>query len=335
MWLWHIPRMFTAPKIAGLTRRTLIAAPAVLAASAAVAAPPDSFATYLAGFRGEARKAGISQATLDRALSHLSVNQRVIELDRNQPESKLTWQQYKARLVSPARIAKGRPLFAANRALLARVTQQYGVPAGVIMGIWALESDYGAQMGGFNVIECLATLAWEGRRRAYFQSQLIDALKIIDHGDVAPSQMIGSWAGAMGKTQFMPDSFLKYAVDFSGTGRRDLWTDMGDIFASTANYLAREGWRQEIPWGRAVDLPRGFDLGLVGHDKRRSVAEWRKAGLMIDALPQATSAAVVMPGGPGDEAYVVFYPSYRAIRQYNPPDKYCLSVGLLGDAITA
>jgi membrane-bound lytic murein transglycosylase B len=325
--MWHIPRM--------LTRRTLIAAPALLASGAALAAPPASFTNYLAGFRVEARKAGISAPTLERALGHLQINQRVIELDRNQPESKLTWQQYKARLVSDTRIAKGRPLYARNRALLERVTARYGVPAGVIMGIWALESDYGAQMGGFNVIECLATLAWEGRRRAYFQSQLIDALRIVDRGDVTPDRMIGSWAGAMGQTQFMPDSFIKYAVDFSGTGRRDLWTDMGDIFASTANYLAREGWRQEIPWGRAASLPVGFDLSLIGHDKRRSVAEWRRAGLVIDALPDDTKVAVVLPGGPGDEAYLAFYPSYRAIRQYNPPDKYCLSVGLLGDAITA
>ena len=322
-----------------LTRRTLIAAPVLLASASALAASPppghEPFADYIATVRGVARNAGISQGTIDRSLGHVQIVQRVIELDRNQPESKLTWQQYKARLVSPARIAKGRPLFAQNRALLERVTRQYGVPAGVIMGIWALESDYGAQMGNFNVIECLATLAWEGRRRAYFQSQLLDALRIVDHGDVAPAQMIGSWAGAMGQTQFMPDSFIKYAVDFSGTGKRDLWTDMGDIFASTANYLAREGWRTEIPWGRAIDLPRGFDLSLVGHDKRRSVTDWRRAGLSIDALPEDTKVAVVMPGGAGDEAYVVFYPSYRAIRQYNPPDKYCLSVGLLGDAITA
>ena len=328
-----------------LTRRTLIgtlsAAPAVLASAAAMAAVPsaeasqESLNAYLAQFRVVARKAGISEATLNRALGHLRINQKVIELDRNQPESKLTWQQYKARLVSDTRIAKGRPLYARNRVLLDRVRDRYGVPPGVIMGIWALESDYGAQMGGFNVIECLATLAWEGRRRAYFQAQLVDALKIVDRGDITPERMIGSWAGAMGQTQFMPDSFIKYAVDYSGTGRRDLWTDMGDIFASTANYLAREGWRQDIPWGRPVALPVGFDLALAGHDKRRSVAEWRRAGLSISGVPETTTTAVVLPGGPGDEAYVAFYPSYRAIRQYNPPDKYCLSVGLLGDAITA
>jgi membrane-bound lytic murein transglycosylase B len=124
-------------------------------------------------------------------------------------------------------------------------------------------------------------------------------------------------------------------VDYSGTGRRDLWTDMGDVFASTANYLAREGWKLEIPWGRATVLPAGFDPSLAGHDKRRSVADWRKSGLSITGVPEDTKVDVLLPGGPGDEAYVAFYPSYRAIRQYNPPDKYCISVGLLGDAITA
>ncbi len=325
-----------------LTRRTLFAAPALLVPSllvpgVAMAAPQDaaSFNSYIAGFKADARKAGVSAATIERSLGNLHIVQRVIELDRNQPESKLTWQQYKSRLVSDTRIAKGRPLFAKHRALLAKITERYGVPAGVLMGIWALESDYGAQMGGFNVIECLATLAWEGRRRAYFASQLIDALRIVDRGDITPDKMIGSWAGAMGQTQFMPDSFIKYAVDYSGTGRRDLWTDMGDIFASTANYLAREGWRMDIPWGRAMVLPAGFDTSLAGHDKRRSVAEWRKAGLSITGVPEDTKTDVLLPGGPGDESYVAFYPSYRAIRQYNPPDKYCISVGLLGDAITA
>lgn len=317
-----------------ITRRPLLAASlAALLARPASADPGIAFPAYLTQLRAQAKRAGISERAIALSLSNLTPVQRVIELDRHQPESTLTWQQYKARIVSQARIAKGRPLYAQYRTLLARVTDRYGVPPGVIMGIWALESDYGAQMGGFKVIDCLVTLAWEGRRRAYFESQLMDALRIVDHGDITPDHMIGSWAGAMGQTQFMPDSFLKYAVDFSGTGRRDLWTDMPDVFASTANYLAREGWQAKIPWGRATDLPPSFNPALAGHDKRRSVAEWRAQGLVIDALPDDTKVAVVLPGGPGDEAYLAFYPSYRAIRAYNPPDKYCLSVGLLGDAI--
>jgi membrane-bound lytic murein transglycosylase B len=326
--MWHIRRM--------ISRRLMLGSSLALAAVPALAASgnPD-FDAYVQSLKSDARRVGISAATTERALSGLRVNQRVIDLDRNQPESKLTWQQYKARIVSRERIAKGRPLYLKYRPLLGEVTDRYGVPPGVIMGIWALESDYGAQMGGFNVIDCLVTLAWEGRRRGYFHSQLMDALRIVDRGDITPDRMIGSWAGAMGQTQFMPDSFIKYAVDFSGTGRRDLWTDMGDVFASTANYLAREGWRSDIPWGRAANLPATFDVNLAGHDKRRTVAEWRRLGVIVDGVPDNIVVAVVLPGGPADEGYYAFYPSYRAIRQYNPPDKYCLSVGLLGDAICA
>jgi len=318
-----------------ITRRTLLAAAPLSALADSARADQPSFPAYLAILRAKARAAGISANAIDRAFAGLKPLQRVIDLDRNQPESKLTWQQYKSRLVSASRIAKGRPLYAQYRRLLDEISLRYGVAPGVIMGIWALESDYGAQMGGFKVIDCLVTLCWEGRRRAYFEPQLLDALRIIDHGDIPPERMIGSWAGAMGQTQFMPDVFIKYAVDYSGSGRRDIWTDMADVFASTANCLAGEGWKQNIPWGRAVDLPTTFDTRLAGHDKRRSVAEWRKAGLIIDALPDDTQVSVVLPGGPADEAYLAFYPSYRALRAYNPPDKYCISVGLLGDAITA
>ena len=298
-------------------------------------AAPQDFDAYVATLRADARRAGISQPTIDRALSGLHVNKRVIELDRNQPESKLTWQQYKSRLVSADRIARGRPLYRKYQDLLAKIGQRYGVAPGVIMGIWALESDYGVQMGGFKVIDCLVTLCWEGRRRAYFHPQLMDALRIIDHGDIAPDKMVGSWAGAMGQTQFMPDVFIKYAVDYSGNRRRDIWNDMPDVFASTANCLAGEGWKPEIPWGRAANLPAQFDVNLAGHSKRRSVAEWRRQGVIVDGLPDATIVSVVLPGGPADEAYFAFWPSYKAIRAYNPPDKYCLSVGLLGDAIVA
>jgi membrane-bound lytic murein transglycosylase B len=327
------------------TRRTLLAAswalPAVLLASRAWAATPytpvntDSFPAYVATLRDKARKAGVSQGTIDRTLVNLHVVQRAIELDRNQPEVKLTWAQYRTRIVNDRRIAQGRTLYAQHRALLAQVSDRYGVPPGILMGIWALESNYGGDSGSFNVINCLATLAWEGRRRAFFESEMIDALKIIERGDVTPDKMVGSYTGAMGQTQFEPDSVLKYAVDWDGDGKRDLWHSMGDIFASTANYLAREGWARDIPWGRQVQLPASFDPGLAGHDKRRAISEWRKLDLPMPPLPESTKVAVVLPGGPGEEAFLAYYPSYKAIRAYNPPDKYCLSIGLLGDAITS
>lgn len=328
--LWHIEPM--------MNRRLLLAAPTLLTASSASATESGAqanFDAYMATVRAIARRSGISAAVVDRTLSGLRINQRAIELDRHQPESVLTWPQYRARIVSAQRIAKGRTLYAQNRTLLSRVAQRFGVPAGVIMGIWALESDYGAQSGDFNIIQCVATLAWEGRRRAFFQSELLDALRVIERGDVTAANMIGSYAGAMGQTQFMPDSMLKYAVDFDGDGKRDLWHSLPDIFASTANYLAREGWQAGVPWGQSVQLPTGFNPQLADHAIRKPAAEWRAMGLAVPSLPDRITVGVALPGSAGDEAFLVYYPNYKALRSYNPPDKYCISVGLLGDAITA
>jgi membrane-bound lytic murein transglycosylase B len=240
-------------------------------------------------------------------------------------------------------VAKGRSVYALHRELLEKVAAQYGVPAGIIVGIWGLESDYGAETGGFNVIEALATLSWEGRRAAFFRSELMDALRILQSGDIAAAQMTGSYAGAMGQTQFMPDSFLRYAVDWSGDGRRDIWGNLGDVFASTANYLSREGWRGDLSWGAEVALPPGFDPSIAGREHRRSVAEWASLGIrpLRGALPDRPGvlAAIILPGGlPAGGmggAYLAYHPNFQAIRRYNPSDFYCVSVGLLGDAVTA
>lgn len=325
-----------------LTRRTLFAAAFPLAAAPflatvpARAQPAASFAAFVAGVRKEAQRAGVSPATLDRAFANVRANQRIIDLDRHQPEFNLTWEQYRSRIVSDTRVAKGRALLGRNRALLERVEARYGVPAGIVMGIWGLESNYGESTGGFNVIEALATLSWEGRRAVFFRSELMDALRILQSGDITAVQMTGSYAGAMGQTQFMPDSFLKYAVDFSGTGRRDIWNDLGCVFASTANYLAREGWRSGLPWGESVRLPPGFDPSLAGRENRRTLAEWARLGVARAgrmSIPPATPAAVILPGGPGGEAFLAYHPNFQAIRRYNPSDFYCISVGLIGDLV--
>ena len=330
--IWHTPAM--------LTRRSALALAASLTplAAPARAAGTDSFPAFLAGVRRDARKLGVADATLDAAFASIKVNQRVIELDHHQPEFTLTWAQYRARIVSDARIAKGRANYAKHRALLDRVAAQYGVPTGIILGIWGLESDYGAATGGFNVIEALATLAWEGRRAAFFRSELMDALRILQSGDIAAAQMTGSYAGAMGQTQFMPDSFLKYAVDYSGTGRRDIWNDFGCVFASTANYLEREGWRRGIPWGEAARLPAGFDAAQGGREHRQPLKAWIDRGVAPvgqSTVPLATPAAVLMPGGAGGEAFLVYYSNYQSLRSYNPSDFYCICVGLLADRVTA
>ena len=343
-----------------LNRRTLItAAPLVVAAcpffpgpalgapSGAVPSGPsgaskaapgkaDGFSGFVAGVKAEARRAGIRQTTLERAFASIRPNAKVIELDRHQPEFTLTWQQYRSRIVSDARIARGRALYARNRTVLTAISEQYGVPAGVIMGIWGLESNYGDSSGGFNVVEALATLSWEGRRAAFFRSELMDALKILDHGDISPEHMVGSYAGAMGQPQFMPDSFLKYAVDYTGDGHRDIWGSVSDVFASVANYLAGSGWSAALPWGTATRLPPGFDESLTGRDKRRSIDDWARLNVQPigRALPGNAMAAVILPGGAGDDAFLACHPNFLAIRRYNPSDFYCLSVGLIGDGIT-
>jgi membrane-bound lytic murein transglycosylase B len=323
-------------------RRRAVVAGAALAGIAAAARPAwaqqGSFQAFLDSVAAQARRAGISDATIQRALSHLQPNMKVIELDHRQPEFTFTWQQYRDRVVNHDRVLRGRALYAQHGALLREVGAHYGVSPGIIMGIWGLESDYGRQMGGFNVIDALATLAWEGRRAAFFRSELMDALRILDAGDIGFSQMIGSYAGAMGQTQFMPDSFLRYAVDWSGTGRRDIWGDLGCVFASTANYLAREGWRPELPWGERVQAG-SLQPQMVGRDHRMAVAEWIRLGVRRDdgsppGHPQA-SAAILMPGGEDDQAYLVYFPNFRAVRSYNPADFYDICVGLIGDLVVA
>jgi membrane-bound lytic murein transglycosylase B len=320
------------------TRRTILSAAALAGVATSAHADTGSFPAFIAGVRRDAEKIGISRPVLDLAFANVHANPRVIELDRNQPEVKWTWAKYRAHIVSDARVARGRAAYAQHRELLDRIATQYGVPAGIILGIWGLESDYGVDTGGFNVIEALATLSWEGRRAAFFRSELMDALRILQSGDISAAKMTGSYAGAMGQTQFMPDSFLKYAVDYGGTGRRDIWGDFGCVFASTANYLVREGWQRGLPWGARALVPANFDPSAAGRDHRRPLGEWRSAGVTPQApsaVPPDTSTAVLLPDGAGGEAFLAYYPSFLAIRRYNPSDFYCISVGLLGDLVAS
>ena len=324
-----------------LSRRLLLAAslPAVLATRARAA--PASFQGFLAGLRTEAQRAGISARTLDRALDGIQPNQKVLERDRHQPEFTMTWAQYRDLLITEKRIAAGRAAYQQNRALLSRVQDRFGVEPDPIVGIWGLESSYGTGMGDFHVVEALATLAWEGRRASFFRPELIAALRILDHGDVTPARMTGSYAGAMGQPQFMPTSYLRYAVDFEGHGRRDIWTSKPDVLGSIANYLARSGWHGGERWGQGVLLPANFDLSATGRGNRRPVGEWARLGVRsIDGRPLArpeTPAAVVLPDGPmgpSTDAFLV-YANFTAIRRYNPSDFYALVVGLLGDSVVS
>lgn len=322
-----------------ITRRLLLPAiPLALANPALVArAAPDDFGAFLAGVRAEARRSGISAPTLDRALADVRPNQKVLDKISHPPEFTMTWAEYRAMLVTDQRIENGRDAYRANAALFRAVEARYGVPARIIVGIWGLESSYGTKTGDYRVVEALATLAWDSKRRPFFRSELMAALRIIEHGDIAPGRMTGSYAGAMGQPQFMPTSFLRFAVDFQGNGRRDIWTSTPDVLASIANYLARSGWVPGESWGMPVAVPPGIDPALAGRDNRRPLAAWRALGLRARdgrALAGEQDAALVLPDGAGGEGFLVF-PNFNAIRRYNPSDFYALVVGLIGDDVLA
>ena len=323
-----------------LTRRLLAASlPVALVAVGGQPAVADpSFDAFLAGVRADAIAAGVSAVTLDRAFAGLKPNAKVLELDSHQPETTQTWEHYRTTRVSEQRVNAGRQARAQNAAALTQITRRYGVDPGVIVAIWGLETNYGGYTGGFSVIEALATLAWDGRHDGFFRRELLSALRILDHGDISPQRMTGSYAGAMGQPQFMPSSYLDYAVDFDGDGRRDIWDNRGDALASIANYLQHFGWRADEPWGQLVRVPAGFDSGRNGREDRRTLDEWTRLGV---TRPDGTrfsrpdlAGGVVMPDGVGGEAYMT-YGNFAVIRRYNPSDLYALSIGLLADRVSA
>jgi membrane-bound lytic murein transglycosylase B len=313
-----------------LSRRVFL--PAALAMLAQPAWAAKNFAGFLTGVRADAARAGVRPAILDAALRGLSPNPDVIRLDRKQPEFTLTWAQYRARVLPPKRLEKARAAYADNASLLADTGTRYGVDPAVIVGIWGLESGFGANTGGFNVVQALATLAYEGRRAAFFRAELLAALHILNDGDIGPRAMSGSYAGAMGQPQFMPSAYLRYAADGDGDGKRDIWHSRPDIFASVANYLARCGWRNGEPWGQPVLVPTGFS-GETGRDRMRPLGAWQAQGVRrIDGRPFTRAdvrGAVLLPDGPGGDAFMV-YANFQVIRRYNPSDFYALAVGLLG-----
>ncbi|MDX5432967.1 MAG: lytic murein transglycosylase [Halomonas sp.] len=297
--------------------------------------PPQDFQAWLRDFRRQARAEGISEATLARALDGARYRPRVIELDRSQPEFVRPIWQYLDSAVSQARVSQGRAKLDEHRDTARRMEQRYGVPAEIIVAIWGIESNYGGNFGDFSTVEALATLAFDGRRRDFARGELLAALRILDAGDIAPDRMIGSWAGAMGHTQFIPSSFESYAVDGDGDGRRDIWGSIPDVMASTANYLARAGWQSGQPWGVEVRLPEGFDYAQTELSTQRSSREWAQQGVSrIDggSLPGFEQASVIAPAGAQGPAFLVG-PNYRAILRYNNATSYALAVATLADGI--
>jgi len=314
------------------------------AAAEVTAVAPDAprptadleFRAWITAFQTRARAAGISQTTLDQAFDGVQLDPRVLERDRNQAEfSRALW-EYLDSAVSAERIANGRSQMAAHRETLARIEARYGVEAEVVVAVWGLESAYGAMRGGTDIIAAMASLAHDGRRRDFFEEQLIAALRILESGDTRPRSMTGSWAGAMGHTQFMPTSYLQFAQDFNSDGRRDIWgDDPADALASTAHYLAEHGWTHGQPWGLEVRLPDGFDYRLAGEQERIGAAFWNGQGVRLingDPIPDHGPASILLPAGAGGVALVV-YNNFRVIERYNPADAYVIAIGHLSDRI--
>jgi lytic murein transglycosylase len=298
--------------------------------------PNPAFDAWLDGFRGRAAARGISASTIDAGLHGAGFLPEVVEKDRNQTEFTRTTEDYLAIAASEERLATGRAAVSQNGAVLAAVEDRYGVDRQIVAAVWGLESFFGTRRGNVPVISALATLAFDGRRGEFFEGQLIAALKILQNGDVTADRMTGSWAGAMGHTQFIPTSYLTFAVDFTGDGRRDIWSeDPSDALASTAAYLAKNGWTRGQPWGLEVAVPAGFDTGLAGRGKGRSVGDWAAVGVRNatgGGLPDHGAASLLLPAGAGGPGFLI-YRNFNVILRYNNAENYALGIGHLSDRL--
>jgi membrane-bound lytic murein transglycosylase B len=296
----------------------------------------EDFPAWLEGLRQEARAKGISEATLHEALDNLEPIPRVIELDRKQPEFMQTFWRYLDSRVTENRIERGRMLLQVHKKLLDRIEKRYGVQPRFLVAFWGLETNFGDYMGSFSVIGSLATLAYEPRRSDFFRAELLAALSIIDDGNISAGNMLGSWAGAMGQTQFMPSTYVHYAVDADGDGRRDIWYSLPDVFASAANFLAESGWQRDKSWGREVKLPPDFDLELAGLEVEKSLTAWQILGVRKsngEDLPMLNmQGSIILPAGRNGPAFLV-YNNFHTILNWNRSDLYAIAVGYLADRI--
>jgi peptidoglycan lytic transglycosylase B len=311
--------------------------------------PQQTFADWLAELRKDALKRGISEKTLDSALAGIEPIPVVVERDRTQAEIVLTLDQYLKQHLSRKVIQTAQQMARRHADVLGAVAEKYGVPPGVVIAVWGVESNFGRFSGVRPTIATLATLAYDPRRSAMFREELLDALEILDKGDVDPSAMRGSWAGALGQPQFMPSSFLQYAQDFDGDGKRDIWKSTADVFASIANYLAAHGWNRGETWGREVKLPASLKTRLPEvaplqttgclADRQMTTAlpmeRWRALGVRTvsgGALPRADFQASLVSGV---KRHFLVYPNYQALLSYNCVNAYGITVGFLADRATA
>jgi membrane-bound lytic murein transglycosylase B len=321
----------------------------VLATLFIVAAPSDAatedFASWLTALRAEAMGKGLDASVLDSALTDLQPIDKVLELDRRQPEFTMSFEDYMKHVVSPTRVTDGRTRLGQNRAAINAIASREGVPAAQIVAMWGIESDYGRVTGNFQVVPALATLAYDGRRSQYFRGELFKALAMVGQG-VAPNHMRGSWAGAMGQCQFMPSTYLAFAQPAEGTGPADIWDKRDDVWASTAHYLAGLGWQRGQVWGMAVRLPkRGMAPALFGLDHPRALKDWQRLGVKslsgkpLSGGDETKMALIRVDGGKdgsgGEGPTYLVGDNFRALLHWNRSFFFAIAAGTLADRIAS
>ncbi len=309
----------------------------LLALPCTLAAEEQDFATWLAQLRQEAQYQGLTDQILDRALKGLRPNPRILALEEGQPEHTITLATYLRRVVPANRVKAARQRLAKHRALLDEIGTRYGVPPEYIVALWAVESDFGRNMGKTPVVAALATLAHGAKRphrRELFRTELLAALRILDQQVVAPEQLVGSWAGALGQCQFMPTNYLTLAVDYDQNQRRDIWHEMPDVFASIAHFLAEKGWAQDQTWGREVKLPGDFDAKLIGLEVQKTLSDWQALGVRRveggDLPTRDLNASLVRPDQ--GRTFLV-YGNFRVLREWNRSNYFGLAVSQLADRL--
>lgn len=295
-----------------------------------------SFQHWLEDYQQYAISQGIAPQVVKQAFERIQLNERVLELDRRQPEFTQTFWQYFNRAVTRWRIQQGEKLLKKHPRLLHQVTQKYGIPERILIALWGMETNFGGYTGNTPIIESLATLSYDARRSRFFSKELISALRLLEKENIPLSQMKGSWAGAMGQCQFMPSNYLRYAVDANQNGQRDLWQDLPDVFHSMGNFLKTLGWQAGENWGREITLPESFDYALADGKTKRSLNEWRQLGLKLAdgrSLPnEEMKAALLLPYDASGPAFLVFK-NFFVIKRWNNSNKYALAVGHLADRI--
>ncbi len=293
----------------------------------------DSFNVFVKNIAGEAYKKGISKKTIERFNSEVKFIPRVIELDRSQPEFRLSLKEYLNKVVTPLRIKKANQKYLENKKLLKIISSHYGVQPRFLVALWGIETDFGRLTGGFSVISSLTSLAYDGRRHNYFKKELFNALKIINEGHISFKNMTGSWAGAMGQCQFMPSSFLNYAEDWDKDGHKNIWSSKPDVFASSANYLNNVGWSKKFTWGRKVYLGNSKNYK---HKKYLLLKEWSSKGILTEnkkKLPQINlKARLIIPDNYGNYGYLV-YKNFESLLHWNRSNYFAIAVGKLSNSI--